>query len=113
MAVSINKITEKEYLLKRCPRSLHIMGLLYKLNLLKKIRLSPELSSFWEIKKLTNACLARKTPVLHLTFHSSMILSAGNSLYAKDKRERDGRLKILRDSIKYIVSQKILNPLLF
>jgi peptidoglycan/xylan/chitin deacetylase (PgdA/CDA1 family) len=98
-----------KYLLKRCPRFLHIMGLLYKLNLLKKIRLSPELSSFREIKELTNACLARKTPVLHLTFHSSMI-SAGNSPYAKDKKERDRRLKILRDSIEYIVSQKNIKP---
>lgn len=87
---------------------LRLIGLLYGLNILKKIKLSPEVATFEEMKKLVDVCLSRDCEVLHLTFHSSMN-SVWHSPYSKDEEERDARIRNLKDILNYIVNQKNIN----
>ena len=63
------------------------------------------MADFTEMKKLTDVCMARGYKVLHLTFHSSMC-SAGDSIYSRNKKERDMRLKNLQDIVDYLINEK-------
>ena len=98
------------FLQKKPIKYLHIIGVLYALRLLKRIKLSPETASFEEMKRLVDVCIARGQKVLHLTFHSSMI-SAGDSPYAKDEKEKNMRLKSLNEILDYIVNAKKITSL--
>lgn len=86
---------------KKMPECMHFLGLLYRMNILKRIKLSPEAATLSEMKKLVDICIARQCEVLHLTFHSSMN-SAGDSPYSRTKEETDMRKDALRGILEYI-----------
>ena len=89
----------------RSLKNLHLIGILYRTNILRRIKLSPETANFKDMKKLVDLCLARKHRILHLTFHSSMN-STGKSPFSMTKNERDARLRDLDDILDYIVNAK-------
>jgi hypothetical protein len=92
-------------ILQNTPKSLHLVGLFYRLNILKRIKLSPENAHFSDMKRLVDICLERKHRVLHLTFHSSMC-SLGNSPFSMVQKEMDTRMNDLRNILDYIVNVK-------
>jgi peptidoglycan/xylan/chitin deacetylase (PgdA/CDA1 family) len=87
------------------PKALCTIGILYRTNILRKIKLSPEVATFSDMRKLTDLCLMRNHKILHLTFHSS-INSVGDSLYSRTQKERNMRMKDLQDILDYIVNVK-------
>lgn len=86
-------------------KCLHIISICSLLNILRKIKFSPETASFGDMKRLTDLCLKRGYKILHLTFHSSMN-STGDSPYSKTEKERDKRIKDLQYILDYIVNSK-------
>lgn len=57
------------------------------------------------MKVLVDCCFARRSEVLHLTFHSSMN-SAGDSPYARNEKEMQWHLRDLNNILDYIVNKK-------
>ena len=84
---------------------IHLRGMLNRLNFVREIRLSPENSTFHQMKQLVDACLKRGSKVLHLNFHSSMN-SPGKSPYSRDLKERDLRIRNLEKILYYITEVK-------
>jgi hypothetical protein len=54
--------------------TLRIPGIAWHLKLLRKLYLSPELTSLPDMKTLINVLLKRKTPIIHMNFHSSSLI---------------------------------------
>lgn len=84
-------------------RRLRLVGLAHRLRLLRRVKLSPETSTFSDMKRLVDASVAEGHALLHLTFHSCM-LSVGTSPYSMTERERDVRIAHLGDILDYIVT---------
>lgn len=61
-------------LMKSRLRRLKAVGILYKLRLLNRIWLSPEISSTREMKRLTLTMAGNNYPLLNMTFHSPAIV---------------------------------------
>lgn len=70
------------------PRSLHLPGVLARLGLLERIRLSPEGHTLEEMQRLTRVLLRRGVRRFQLSLHSPS-LGCGFTPYARDARERD------------------------
>ena len=62
---------------------LRIIGLLWRLGLLRKIYLSPELSSPEDMLTVARTTISRGNPFLHMYFHSSSLLQGDNPLLFK------------------------------
>jgi len=54
--------------------SLRIPGIAWQLKLLRKLYLSPELTSLPDMKTLIKVLLKRKVPIIHMNFHSSSLI---------------------------------------
>ena len=54
--------------------SLRLPGIAWKLKLLKKLYLSPELTSLADMQTLIDVLLKRKSPVIHMNLHSSSLI---------------------------------------
>jgi len=54
--------------------SIRLPGILWQLKLLKKLYLSPELTSLPDMKTLINVLLKRKTKIIHMNLHSSSLI---------------------------------------
>lgn len=89
----------------KIPRCLHIMGLLSSLNIISRIKLSPEASTFLDMKILVDACLKRKCKIIHISFHSCTN-SVGNSPYSRTRKEKDARMKHLYNILEYVTKEK-------
>ncbi len=85
-------------------RYLHPIGLLWKMNLMKKIYLSPELSTTEEMIQLCKSALANNYPVIHMYFHSSSLLP-GVSTYVKSKNDKSALLERIKNTIAYLETQ--------
>lgn len=78
-------------------------GLFSRLGLLERLRLSPEDHSFADMRRQTQAALARGHRYFMLTYHSSSLMPGG-SPYASNKRARDSLLSALTNYIEFFVS---------
>ena len=69
-------LCEKIYRLSttRALSFLRVPGIIWQLKLLRKIYLSPELSSAADMKTLIKVLLKRKAPVIHMNLHSSSLI---------------------------------------
>ena len=76
----------REFLRLRIPRSLHPVGIVDRLNLLRQITFSPEKAGGARMKQLAGVCVAIGAPCMVMILHSSS-LAAGYSPYVADERQ--------------------------
>ena len=82
---------------------LRIPGVFNRLGLLERLRLSPEDHSFSDMKRQTQAALARGNRYFMLTYHSSSLMPGG-SPYARTEAARDGLLDALTKYIGFFAT---------
>ena len=70
---------------------LRLPGLLSRMGLLERLRLSPEGHSFDDLARQTRSALKRGERYFMLTYHSSSLLPGANS-YVRDESEREAFL---------------------
>ncbi|MBP7937172.1 MAG: hypothetical protein KA354_21215 [Phycisphaerae bacterium] len=91
-------------LLSRPPLSkFRTIGILYRLGLLRLIRLNPEMTSLGDMIALCDTLARRRTPVYHLTFHSSDI-GVGGTPYVPTIEARDAFLDRLDGILEHLVN---------
>jgi hypothetical protein len=90
-------------------RSLRLIGLLYRLRLLRLIRLNPEMTSLDDMISLCRAMVQRGAETFHLTFHSSNIGVAGTP-YVPDCGARDAFLERLAGVLDFLVNRQGVRP---
>lgn len=66
--------------------SVHLVGILWRLGVLRKIQLSPELASADDMISLVKAVLKRGHKIIHMYFHSSSLLP-GAAPYVKSQAD--------------------------
>jgi hypothetical protein len=59
-------------------RRLHLVGVLWRARLLRRVHVSPELSSVRDMLACAEAAIIRRTPVINMYFHSSSLLPGGS-----------------------------------
>jgi hypothetical protein len=79
---------------------LHVPGVLARLGLFERIRLSPEGTSFAELKRLTDAMLAAGKRLFSLSYHSPS-LAPGHTPYVRDEAELQGFLGVIERYCDY------------
>lgn len=80
-----------------------VPGLVARLGLLERLRLSPEDHSFADMRRQTLSALARGHRYFMLTYHSSSLMPGG-SPYARDERARDALVGTLTNYIEFFTS---------
>ncbi len=90
-------------------RGMRAVGILNRLGLLRRIKLSPEQSSVAEMKALVDAALERGHSVLNLTFHSC-ILALGCSPYSRTPADLEGQLARIDGILEYVVRERGVLP---
>ena len=78
--------------------SLHLVGILWQTKLLRKLYLSPEVTSGKDMKPLIDFALNNNHPVIHMYMHSSSLID-GATGFMKDK----GAYDILCNNIKEVI----------
>tara|TARA_R110002049_G_scaffold285698_2_gene466856 strand:+ start:79685 stop:80686 length:1002 start_codon:yes stop_codon:yes gene_type:complete len=81
-------------------RGMRAVGVLDRLGIATKVKLSPEQASAGQMKKLIHACLDRTHPVLVLMFHSSSLVP-GFSPYVKSEDELNQFLDRLEEVFRF------------
>ena len=82
------------------PMRLHLGGILARLRLFERIRLTPEGNRFTEIKRLTDTMLAAGRRLFVLSFHSPSVVP-GNTPYVRDGAELRSFLRLLEQYCEY------------
>lgn len=82
---------------------LHLPGILARSRLLERIRLTPEGTSFAELKRLVEAMLAAGKRLFVLSYHSPSVVP-GNTPYVRDRRELDRFLGLIDRFCEYFFS---------
>ncbi|MBL4763674.1 MAG: polysaccharide deacetylase family protein [Colwellia sp.] len=78
---------------------LRIPGIIWQLKLLRKIYLSPELSSATDMQTLIKALLKRKAPIVHMYLHSSSLISLP---YNNHPFTREQILDNMKQTVSYL-----------
>ena len=78
---------------------LRVPGIFWQLKLLRKIYLSPELSSAADMQTLIKILLKRKAPVIHMNLHSSSLI---NLPYSNHPFTREQILENMKQSVSYL-----------
>ena len=81
---------------------LHAPGILSRLGLFTRLRLSPEGFDFREMRRLTETLLADGVRTFTVSFHSPSV-DPGRTPYVRDSIQLDRFLGILRDYLDYFV----------
>lgn len=79
---------------------LHLPGILARLGLLERIRLTPEGTVFPELERLTNTMLVAGKRVFCLTYHSPSLVP-GNTPYVRDDADRAQFLRLIEQYCEY------------
>lgn len=80
-------------------RYLRTTGLMWQTNIMRKIYLSPELSSVHDMQALITKCIERGESVIHMYLHSSSLLDGVTGFY-----ESEQAFKVMCDAIAKTVS---------
>jgi hypothetical protein len=88
---------------------MHLIGVLHRLGVLRRVKLSQESADGAQMRQLADATLARGYPLLHMTFHSN-ITAVGTSPYSMTERERDQRSAWMGELLAYAVRDKGVRP---
>lgn len=86
-------------------RRLRLVGVLDRLRILYRAKLSPEQADFARMRGLVDAALARSAPCLVLMFHSSSLM-AGGSVYVPDLPALESFYARLRDIFAYCIRRR-------
>jgi hypothetical protein len=76
-----------------------VPGILWQLKLLRKIYLSPELTSATDMQTLIKVLLKRKAPIVHMNLHSSSLISLP---YSNHSFTREQILENMKKSVSYL-----------
>ncbi|MFQ5454189.1 MAG: hypothetical protein ACE5D6_08390 [Candidatus Zixiibacteriota bacterium] len=88
-------------MLKNSPvNRLRLIGILYKLNILNKVELTPELYDSDQMIKLTKRMAQNNYKIVNMHFHSST-LEGGLTPFVKDKDDEKRFLNIIREYLKF------------
>ena len=88
----------------RCGRMMKVPAVLARLNLLNRVRLSPEGHTLKESIALTKSEVLRGRRILVVSYHSSSLL-AGASPYSRTSRDVDGILDWLRGYFDFFLGE--------
>jgi len=91
-------------------RHLRAVGILDRVGIATKVKLSPEQASLKQMKQLARAATNRGVPVLVLMFHSSSLLP-GCSPYVKNAQDLDRFLERLTDFFTFAQEELMLKTL--
>lgn len=91
-------------LMARSAARLRLPGLIARLGLLERLRLSPEGHSLNDMKRQTRTALDRGERYFMLTYHSSTLLPGG-SPYARSVSDRDEFLHALEGYLEFFMSE--------
>ncbi len=78
---------------------LRVPGIIWQLKLLRKIYLSPELSSAKDMQTLIKVLLKRKAPIIHMNLHSSSLI---NLPYSNHPFTREQILENMKQTVSYL-----------
>lgn len=92
--------TLQPLLAARLAHTLHLPGILARLGLFERIRLSPEGADFAELQRLTETLLRAGKRLFSLTYHSPS-LAPGHTPYVRNAAELQGFLKLLEQYCDY------------
>jgi hypothetical protein len=76
-----------------------IPGIMWQLKLLRKIYLSPELASANDMQTLIKVLLKRKSPIIHMSLHSSSLI---NLNYSNHPFTREQILENMKQTVSYL-----------
>ena len=85
-------------------KALHIPGVLARLHLLDRIRLTPEGISFGELRRLTRALLRRGHRVFSFNYHSPS-LAPGNTPYVRDMADLRTFLRCIEQYLDFFMDE--------
>jgi len=85
---------------KNFAKKFHLMGCMYRLNLLNRVWLSPEFSNSREMIKLAEIMAKKNYQMIHMTFHSPS-LKAGLSPFVKSNDEEVQFLQRLKEFLAF------------
>jgi len=88
------------YLMSKLGLQLHLPGILSRLGLLERIRLTPEGTNFAELKRLTDTLLAAGQNLFVFSYHSPSLV-AGNTPYVRDEGELQRFLRLIEQYCDY------------
>jgi hypothetical protein len=90
-------------------RRTHAVGILYRLGLLRFIRLNPEMTSLDDMLRLCRAMIRRGAGLFHVTFHSSNI-GIGGTPYVPTTEARDAFLDRIAGVLDFLVREHRAQP---
>lgn len=91
----------QKFLEKKPMSYLRPIGLLWQLGLLRKIYLSPELSTAGDMITLCKKALANNTPVIHMNLHSSSLLPGATS-YVRDSKDKLRMIEKISQVVEFL-----------
>lgn len=86
-------------------QKIRVVGILDRLNLLRRIKFSPEQSNFSRMKQLVEKYLDLRIPFLTMMFHSSSLVP-GNSPYVKTENDLERFFQTLEKTFDYCLNRK-------
>jgi hypothetical protein len=105
ISIIINKSLPRSLEKIYCNLPLELKSVFKKAGLIKTIWLRPSVSSFLDMKFISNLLLERQSPVLNMMFHSNEIMP-GTSPYIKTEMELDRFFFDLEAILDYLLYQK-------
>lgn len=87
----------------------HVIGILWKLGLHRKIYLSPELSSARDMIALCQQVLDQGCPVIHMYLHSSSLLP-GSTRYVRSDTDKHRLMERIDQVVAFLRSECDLKP---
>jgi hypothetical protein len=85
-------------------KALHVPGVLARLRLIERIKLTPEGISFEEQRRLTRALLRKGYRVFSLTYHSPS-LAPGNTPYVRSEADLHAFLKRIDQYLNFFIEE--------
>lgn len=92
--------TLQPYVMSKLGLRLHLPGMLARLGLLERIRLTPEGATFAELKRLTDTMLAAGKKLFVFSYHSPTVVP-GNTPYVRNEIELQGFLRVIEQYCEY------------
>ncbi|GAK59421.1 WalW protein [Candidatus Vecturithrix granuli] len=93
-----------QFLAKKPWNLIHGVGILWNLQLLRKLQLSPELTDIHDMITLIHACLKRGHQIIHMFLHSSSLLPGG-SPYVRTEDDERKFYQSIADVVHYLKDQ--------
>jgi len=90
-------------------RRMRSVGILDRLGIVQRIKFSPEQARARGMRRLVNAYLAQKAPVMVMLFHSTSLV-VGESPYVKTPQRLEEFYADLRAVFEYCLHQKNMTP---